>query len=1630
MADTNEVVKIYQLRSLGYDDLIGNLNNVNTAFERIKKTKQEADKVFLESKRSVKEETEEYKAAKKAVDDANLALLNATAAKKQATAEARAGAAIKQQEINQQKQTIEGNKIEAGSYTAIIRAQKELYALIKPANESSIISLQGNLLSFDQAIAKYKELSSAEQAFRRQFTQDKTLVGEYTTGIIQAFKQLGLGDLVGGQVTKAQERLKELNTSFQTLRQELSEVRISGTGSLEGIEAQLIKNREEAILLNQQVSHLQTELRGAGDIGNQITTGISNGFKNAKSQIGQLLLTYVGFQAAFQGILSGVDNAKELSDQTTNLEVELGKAAGGANNLVDQLAKLDTRTKLGVLEEIANIAAKAGVSEQNLLGVTQALDKIKIAFGKDFGDVEQGTESLVKLVNVFEGTDQVTGENLLRVGNAVRTLANESVASVPFLNDFSKRMAGLKGISDITLPSVLGLASGFEQFGQSAEVSASALVKIIPKLATDTEKYGAIAGLTKQAFSDLLKSNPAEALIKVAQGLTQGKAGIEDISAAFADSELGSGRITAVLGTLGEKADDFRKSIASAGQAYQDTGNITEAFTAKNNNLAATLDKISKKFSDAAGSRGFQLALTAIAGVITFVIGNLPLLIGLLGLLSIGWVVNNQAVAIAYARLILYNTALAAQRVALGALTIVQLAYNAMIALYTGVTTGATVATTLLGAAMRALPIGIILTLIGVLAATFRAFGSAVTGTTAQLRANAIQQQITADIQSRVAQSTSDQISKTTSHVQILKSEEVSLETKKKLLSELIAQSPEYLSGLTLANIATQEGSNIIDRYITSLKNKAAEEAAQSIRAEKFKKDLQLATIQKNLETKVATGKNNELGDLTDEEKEFVGSARKNFAFTASITDAITGSSAAAEALASVKAQRAQITTEIDQTDAIIKQKYADVAKAAVGGTGSNISAATKQVEVDIAALKAQLDALDKRIETFKGSQKDLNKLIADRSKIQDAYDKATGNQKAGPTFRGSRLTGEQKDNFKDIDAIKNEQLAAAKLSREQLNQEHGFLADDEIKYLEQIRIINENAINKKLALIKGKNAEERRLIAELKLDKITNEVSTNEKIFEIRQKSMQDEFDQAKKVAELTASEIISDPTSKDFQRTQAKLDADLKIIEAQKTFDASMDVLEKEFGLKSKKNYQDRLLQLKALGIQIKAEIVNNTKAGIEQQLKKTEDAASKALDEIKLRIANKSIAILNNDKFTPEQKANAIDQVKKDETTSVLANEVAAMRIQLPLYQALLNQKLLSESQYSEKVTALREKEAVLLQQQADDEQKSILKIVSAFKEALGNITGFFQGAKASQNQINGAIAAAEATVKDALGKAFNDHFNNKVKEVDADRALTQKRLDLEKAQVLSHAQSQAEKDSIDRQYQLKAEKADREAAEKKKKLALQQMTISFGIAVLQTLAEYPFPYSLIPVAGLTAAYFLQRAAVQKQQFEFGGEVPTRGGRFGGKSHSQGGTPFGFKGQQFEAEADELAVIRTKNANKNQQLSITGTHAQIASALNWSGGGRAFAPGAVLRKFEYGGNLGESLQAPVFVPSINLPSNNTLINNTNNDKILEAITEQAKAIQEQSRRIDNIQVYQVTDTVTKAQAKKVRQSNIGTL
>ena len=1435
---------------------------------------------------------------------------------------------------------------------------------------------------------EFKKLTVAERNFRSQFQKDAVLVGEYTTSIVNAFKAMGLGDMIGNQVDRAEQKLKELDAAFDMIREDFNQLQAAGGGpGLDKLEKDLIDNRREAQALSASIDQVRADLRGMGSVGSNVVTSIAKGFKDLGRQIGQFVVGYIGFQALFQGLARGVSIAKELSDATTNLEINLNTAVGGADNLVKALAKLNTRTNLIGLEEIANVAARAGVSEKNLLGVTEALDKVKVSFGKDFGDVENGTETFAKLISIFHKDGEITGDRILKIGNAIRTLANETVASVPFINDFAGRMAGLKQISAISLADVIGLGAGFEEFKQSAEVASTALVRIIPKMATDIDKFSKIANQTAESFSVLLNSNPAEALLQVAEGLAKGKASVEEFATAMADSELPAARVTTILATLGGKADTFRERIRRASETIQETTEIEEAFRKKNENLAATLDKITKKFVDAAGSKGFQITVAAIAGVITILINNMGILVGLLTIYASVWSLANAQMLTARLTTNLLALSIKAKSAVMALASVFTQAYTASLSLFTAGTVRATVATRLLAIAIRLFPLGIAITVIALMIASMKALGGAVIGATKALNDQDLQRKINNDTVEKANKATADEISKLQTLVNVVTSTKTSYDTAKAALDELTSSHALFGTAMDGTIIKSQKLIGILDQVKSQILINAQAEASAGLSSDKYRQYLEIVSLRQKLERNLITGGGRPL-DLTKDEREVaqkvpdIQSIRKSKGDIQ--VDGIRYDSK--EYFAQLKKMENEALREYSAyNDFAGEMKTKKTKMDEQNATKLNFSLQsaeeTRRRQAMVNKLSDEelsnlISGLDDQIKKLKEGDPKLAELQLLRKGFEERLNKLRGKEdlvRPGREYRGARLPGETKDDFSIIEARMNRELAIEETRIIEMQKIRELTFEEEREHLVKMMDIQVFYLSQKIALLgaqKNLNAKEletlaqfRKQRADIQLKTIRDLQGVDDKDFAERKTILKNNLDEEIGLLQDHVKHILEDPLTNETQRTQAKLNADRAILQMQEEYGIKLEFLEQQLGQKSIKSAKEVADMLR----KIREEIRTDEFKAMEAQLKEVQAAGERQLVEFTRIIAAARLA--NQTKKQPESRRVAADaELARQEELGTIARELASLKIQLPQYKLLLANGRITYEVYLAHLEKIDEKQRALNDALEEDIIKAgdkIKTVKDLVQQQLGDLFNFKEGTKNSK-----ALIEVIDQTFDLAGQAMADYFSRKEAMIQRDLKVTQDRIEVEKNIRLAQAQSRDEEVAIENQAHLKKEAAAKLAFEKDKKLKLQQAKINYliqlsNIAVAASgnpLNAFTFGAAgilqyIIQAAIATAAYLINAGGIKSSTYAHGGnpDLDTiKGGRVRGQTHAQGGNRFIFKGRIFEDEVDELNIIRTKNAPKGKRFSISGTQEQIASALNEIGGGVKFAPGAKVKGFKHGGSI----------------------------------------------------------------------------
>ena len=1004
---TSKLTKVYDLQVVGSNDVYSELDKINKllieAKRNAKALRDELGKSFiseelkklqdkianLEKQQAdlIKQMKEQAKAAEnnaKIVTEATKQeAAKRVAASKEATdkinADSKRETETKRQQLLEQKKLSEQERTEAARK---VKEMKDLQLQQKQAKATQFTAQQNaapgsyydianqyrklsqdvkstiplsDQAAVDAALANLTKLKEQLDNFARNLTKDKTLVGEYSTGVIQAFQKMGLGTMIADQVNTAKKSLDTLNAEFEVLRNELGHVKQTGQGSLDAIERQLVENRQAALQLTEQIDRVEQSLRGVGGFGTQLTEALGKEFKGLKQHMMEMVVGFVGIQQMIEGIRQSAHINYELSDTFSDIKNRIHGTDEEVQHLFESLKKLDTRTSLQGLTDIAAIVAKKGVAREEIAGITQAIDNLMLVLGGETGDVKETTSSLVKLVTIFSEDKHVTADNINSIGGAIAKLTTSGVATGSFLIDFAERMGGIKGVAGFTIDKILGLGASLEELGQSAEVSGTAMSQVIIKLFTDTQHYADLTGMSLSAFKQSLATDVVGTLVKVAEALKGNAGEMEHFFEGVEEMHNKGARVVGVLGDLATNGDYVRKRMQQATVALHQNNLVTDMAAEKQKNFAATVDNIKKSFEVLITSQGFRDTFNLLGEFVITLVKNLPELIKWGTALAAVWLLSQGNLLLLNLQLRGYQLLLLASRGAMVALTAAQTAYTTVIRLYTGSITLAEAATALFNRTLLANPFAAVITVVSALAAAVIGLGYAITNNTDALTDQETRLKTNLEIEKKVTESTSAQIGHIRNLIAVIKDKTASHEVQAKALEEVVKTSGDYLKGLTLENAATMEGIKLVDQYIDSLKKKAAYQAAQQVNAEKYHQDAQLQALEMSLQEKKSAGKT-DIGDMTDDEKAQLGWFSRNFPHIMQLSDLAT--TPIDEALTKVRELREKLGNELDITNKMVQEKY----KAMLGDDKYTAADAIGYTEDHAIGMRAGLQAMDKKI--------------------------------------------------------------------------------------------------------------------------------------------------------------------------------------------------------------------------------------------------------------------------------------------------------------------------------------------------------------------------------------------------------------------------------------------------------------------------------------------------------------------------------------------------------------------------------------------------------------------------------------------------------------------------------------------
>lgn len=318
------------------------------------------------------------------------------------------------------------------------------------------------------------------------------------------------------------------------------------------------------------------------------------------------LTAYVGLFGAFNMIKSKLTDVLKLnfqySDSLANVRKVSNLSMDSVNDLSRMLAKVDSRTSLEGLTQLAYVGSRMGMGKYGAEGLAefaQASDRVNVALKEDLGDDAMLT--LSKFVETM-GEVEKHGGNISSAFDAVSSsifkLASTSTANGNNILEFAKRLTGLSKVSHITSDQLLGLASASDSLMLMPEVASTAFGKLISSLWTNYHDIEKMLGMQEDSLKGMMeKGQTMQALVTVLQNVSDKN--LNSMDAYFKEFGSDGQRLKQVVVTMAQNVDVLKSHLKESSEAYEDATAVQKEYSIQQETAQALLERANNMWSKA-----------------------------------------------------------------------------------------------------------------------------------------------------------------------------------------------------------------------------------------------------------------------------------------------------------------------------------------------------------------------------------------------------------------------------------------------------------------------------------------------------------------------------------------------------------------------------------------------------------------------------------------------------------------------------------------------------------------------------------------------------------------------------------------------------------------------------------------------------------------------------------------------------------------------------------------------------------------------------------------------------------------------------------------------------------------------
>lgn len=444
--------------------------------------------------------------------------------------------------------------------------QKMRQVLSNPGKASGE-DIKQTMDAIQQKIQQLPAGSKAVSDLRRQYAQlEQTMKGT-------RLSQAQLNDIVARSKT-GKANINELRQAYKQLEEELNQL---NTKSKEFNEKQkelkdLKKNIDNATgAISQQSKSWQTAL------------------KNLTAYVGLFQV----FNAIKDTVASAIKKNFEYSSSLTDIRKVSGLTMQDVNKLSEELAKIDTRTSVDGLAQLAYQGAKLGMGKYGVEGMKQfvaAADQINVAIGEEMG--EEALPALSKMVETMGLIPKMGIEKaMLATGSAMFKLSSTSTSTSTNIVEFAKRLTGVSRTAGITTDQLLALGSASDSLFLMPEVSATAMSKFIVALQKNhnliEKDLGIPDGTIKRMYA---AGNAMDAIVMVLEKMRD-KGNMNALGGIFKDLGSDGQRLVTAMVTMSKNVDVLKDHLYESKEAFEEATAVTSEYTMQQQSAAGILDR-------------------------------------------------------------------------------------------------------------------------------------------------------------------------------------------------------------------------------------------------------------------------------------------------------------------------------------------------------------------------------------------------------------------------------------------------------------------------------------------------------------------------------------------------------------------------------------------------------------------------------------------------------------------------------------------------------------------------------------------------------------------------------------------------------------------------------------------------------------------------------------------------------------------------------------------------------------------------------------------------------------------------------------------------------------------------------